>query len=203
MSRPPRVGPESPRLADRDAEKRYQEVLGRWTRHAEIYDGLDSRLFLAATFQAMAFREARVERAAAFRSLPRTEAEMMLAADRKAHGEALEVVLGVYANDRHFDDLGRPDSIWKLALVAEAGEAAPLSVEKLESADPNLKALYPYLDTYWTAYRVRFPRAFENGAQVLPEKAQSLALRLSSAVGKAELRWDLAAPPATGAVAWP
>ena len=202
LLRPPRVGPEAPRVADRDAEKRYQQILDRWTRRAEIYDGLDSRAFLAATFQSFAFLQARVERVAALRSLPLAEAEAMLSAERKAHQESLEVVLGLHANDRRFDDLGRPGSIWTIALVGEAGEVQPTSVEKLP-LDPNLKALYPYLDTFWAAYRLRFPRTFENGAQVLPEKAQSFALRLSSAVGKAELRWELAAPPAAGAVAWP
>ena len=174
-----------------------------WTRRAEIYDGLDTRAFLAATFQSAEFLAARVERAAAFRSLPRPDAEALLAQERKDGERTLEVVLGLHANERRFDDLARPDSLWRLALVTEAGEASPVSVEKLDAADPNLRALYPYLDTYWTAYRLRFPREFENGARVLAEKAQELGLRLSSGVGTAQLRWALVAPPAGGAAAWP
>ncbi len=204
MLRPPRVGPEAPRVGDAEAERRYQEVLDRWTRSAEIYEGLDTRLFVAATFQAAAFRAARAERTATFLSLARPEAEALLAGQLREAAEGLDVVLGVHANDRRLDDFSRPDSVWRLALVSEAGEAAPASIVKLDAADPNLRALYPYLAAYWTAYRVRFPRTFDNGAQVLPEKAQSFALRVSSAVGKAEVRWDLAAPPAAGAAAaWP
>ena len=204
LMRPPRVGPPAPQLSDRKAEKRYQQVLGSWTRRAEIYDGLDSRLFVAATFQAMAFREAKAERVAAIRSLPAPEAQALLVAQRKEHDEALELMLAVHSNERRFDDLSRPESVWRLALVSEAGEAEPLSVEKLPRPDANLRALYPYLDTYWTGYRVHFPRTFANGAQVLPQKAQTVLVRLSSSLGKAELRWDLAAPPpVSGAIAWP
>ncbi|MGC4116441.1 MAG: hypothetical protein QM765_18065 [Myxococcales bacterium] len=203
MMRPPRAGSEAPKLSDREAEKRYQDVLGQWTRRAEIYDGLDSQAFLAATFQPLVFREARVERVAAFGSLPKADAEAMLAQERQKHAAGLDFVLGLYANEKRFDDLANPDSVWKLALATEAGEEAPLSIVKLDAADPNLRALYPYLDAYWTAYQIRFARTFANGAQVVPATTQGLVLRLSSSVGKAELRWDLAALPASGAPAWP
>jgi hypothetical protein len=201
LTRPPRVGPELPSDGDREAQARYLEVLERNTAHREIYDLFDSRAFLAATLQTTAFREARAKRVAQFRALVAADAEALLAAERKAHEESLEVILGLHANEKRFDDLHRPNSIWTLALVTEAGEAVPLSVERLPRPDANMFTLYPYLSSFWSQYRIRFPRTLASGAPLLPMGAKKATLRLASSVGKAELAFALDSG-ATGA-AWP
>lgn len=202
MLRPPRVGPEPATLADKDAERAYQAVLERWTRRAEIYDGLDSRLFLAGTLQSWTFREARSRRVAAFRGLCASEVETLLGDERKAHAESIELVLGVHANERRWDDLARPASTWHVVLATESGEVAATSVARMTKPWPNLTALYPYLDTFWTGYTIRFPRALPGGAPVVPPQAQKVTVRVASSLGKAELRWDLDAPSAA-ATDWP
>ncbi|MBI5545303.1 MAG: hypothetical protein HY901_15540 [Deltaproteobacteria bacterium] len=203
MLRPPREGAPAPsKVGDRELEQRYQSTLARWTRHAEIYDGLDSRAFVAATFHSMSFREARVARTTAFFALPPAESQALLAVERQGHTEALELLLGMSANERRFDDLARPGSMWRLALVSSAGEVLPLSIDRLPRPDPNLTGLYPYLGPFWTAYRVLFPRTFANGAQVLPQQAQTFVVRLASSLGRVELGFELEAPMA-GATVWP
>lgn len=185
----------------RSGDSRYDRFLDRWTRRAEVYNGLEARVFVAATFQSRAFREARVARVASFASLSPQEAEAMLAAERKAHGEAIEVFLGLHANERRFDDLARPKSIWRICLVGEAGEAVPLSIERVPRPDANLISLYPFLEPFWSGYRIRFPRTFANGAQVIPEGSPKAIVRLSSSVGKIELGFDL--DPDVGGPGWP
>ena len=201
LTRPPRVGPDLPSDGDREAQARYLEVLERNTARHEMYDTFDTRIWLAGTLQTMAFREARAKRVAQFRALVAADAEAQLAAERKAHEESLEVVLGLHANEKRFDDLHRANSIWSMALVTEAGEAVPLSVERLPRPDANMQTLYPYLSNFWSQYRVRFPRTLASGAPLLPAGAKKATLRLASSVGKAELTFALE-PGATGA-AWP
>ena len=201
LTLPPRAGPPAAVSGSAASQERYREALDRFTRHAEIYELFDTRAFTAATLQTMAFRQARVARMADFRSQTAADVEALLAAERKAHEEALEVVVGLHANERRFDDMNKPNSIWSLALVSEAGEVAPLTVERISRPDPNFVALYPYLGAFWTAYRVRFPRNLASGAPLLPETARKATLRLSSSVGKVELAFALE-PGASGA-AWP
>ena len=63
---PPAIGEPGARVPDRKAEASYQEALSRVTEHREVYSGIDTQLFCAATYQSPEFREARVRRQALF-----------------------------------------------------------------------------------------------------------------------------------------
>jgi len=200
---PPRIGPAAPRVGDAATELRYQDILTRWTRRAEIYDGLDSRVFFVSTFHAMEFRLAKVERVAAFRALPEFDRNALMESERNDHATGLEVLLGVHANERRFDDFSRRDSMWRIALATDAGEALPVSIERLPRPDVSLRAVYPYLEPFWTAYRVRFPRTFPNGVRVFPEGTDRFELRLSSPVGNARMLYVVPKAYEVESVSWP
>ncbi len=193
---PPRIGGPPPRLHDRQAEHAYQELLGRYSAHDEVYGGrrfafdpaADARLFAAATFQSWRFREARARRTAAFRSEPPSVLEKRLATERLEDEVANTFFLGVHLNDPLYDDFDRDNSIWRLAMVTGVGEAAPLSIRRIGRSNLNLRALYPYLDDFWVAYEVRFPKRLQDGRVLLPEGEATLTLRLASTLGKAELK---------------
>ncbi len=202
MRTPPRVGPPAPRVADDEAEERYAQTLARWTRRAEVYDRFDSLAFFAVTFLSMEFRVEKVARLALFQAMPEAEAQAMLELERVQHEASHEFLLGVHANERRFDDFASRDSIWRVAIVTERGEALPASLVRLRKADPEMRALYPYLESFWTAYLVKFPRAFPDGTPVLPESGK-FTLRFSSTLGKADLVFDLDAPGAGGERARP
>jgi hypothetical protein len=142
-----------------------------------------------------------VAREAAFHSRPAADVETLLAAERKTHGEVLEVMLALHANEHRFDDLGRPTSIWRVALVSEAGEVVASAIERVQRPDASLVALYPFFEPFWTGYRLRFPRELSAGGPLLPAGAKKVTLRLSSAVGKVELPYDLEAGSA--GAPWP
>ncbi len=198
----PHVGPPPPRVADDASEAHYQEVLGRWTRRAEIYEGLDSRAFFVASLETMELRQARVERLSEFRGLPQSERAALLEKERAEHANSIVLFLAVHVNERRFDDFSRKGSMWHLALVGEGGEVEPISVEKLGGPDPNLRALYPYLEDFWVGYRLKFPRALPGGRPLLPLHSGGFELSLSSAVGRARLNWSLPVP-ADADPAWP
>ncbi|MBI3182170.1 MAG: hypothetical protein HYZ28_08500 [Myxococcales bacterium] len=188
--RPPITGEPGPVLADEAAERAYREVLARYTDQHSIYDGVDTRLFAAATYQSPAFVEARVRRMGEFQAQPPELVEAALAKERGALEGIYAFVLGVHANDPRHDDFDRPESIWRLALIAGGHETAPASVRRLGRSDLNLRAIYPHLGQFWVAYEVRFSGE-EHGASTVPEGAERMTLLVASTLGKAELHFPV------------
>ncbi|HLK99260.1 MAG TPA: hypothetical protein VK539_01705 [Myxococcaceae bacterium] len=185
---PPTIGDPPPQLTDRRAEQAYQDAFASFSDRAEIYDGFDTRLFAGATFQTVAFREARVQRVAQFQFLPKTRVEELLAKERAEEAQFHEFFLGVHVNDYRFDDFDQKDSIWRVVMLTPSVEVEPLSIQRIGRADLNMRTMYPYMGVFWVAYSVRFPKVLPNGAPVIPESASHVQLRLASTLGHAELR---------------
>lgn len=184
--RPPRVGELPPALADQRAERDYQQVLERYTVHREVYALLDTRFLAAATFQSPSFRVARVKRLAAFQSWPSELLTRTLAEEEQQAGQFHEFFFGVHMNTPRYDDFDKKDSVWRIALVTEAGQLAPSSVERVGRSNLNLRALYPYLDDFWVAYRIRFPTRSVTGEPLVPPGTKALTLRVASTLGQAD-----------------
>src|SRR5687767_12407102 len=84
----PKIGERPRKLDDAAAEKAYQDTLARFTARGEIYDGLDTRLFVGATHQSEQFIDARVRRKGAFQAQPPVEIEAALAKELAEHAGA-------------------------------------------------------------------------------------------------------------------
>lgn len=172
-----RVGGDPPPAdADPALESAYQQTLERATRSQGIYDNLDTKLFVYATFESAPFMEARVKRFARFRALPAEEESAAMEAERQRLAGVIEFHLAVHANDPKMDDFDRPGSMWRLALVSNGKELAPTSVERIGRTTTDQRSIYSYMESFWVGYRVRFPKA-----------EAPFTLKLASAVGKAEL----------------
>jgi hypothetical protein len=176
----PVVGERGPRVKDSSAEQAYQRVLDQNTARAEIYDGFDTRLFVGTTYQSADFRQQRVRREGLFQSQPDSVVSANLATEQAEAQQFDDFFLGVHLNQPQYDDFDRADSIWRVALVKGGVEVTPSQIQRVGRSNLNLRAYYPYLDEFWVAYRVRFPKMTGPG----PE----LTLRLSSTLGKAELK---------------
>lgn len=186
---PPTIGDPAPQLADHRKEQAYQEILEKYSDRAEVYDGFDTRIFAAATFQSAEFREARVQRRAEFQFLPKPRVEELLAAERAEEAQFNEFHMGVHVNDPKFEDFAFPrTSIWRIVLLTPIGEVEPVSVERIGRATLDMRAYYPYLGVFWVSYRVRFPKVLKDGTPIIPESASYVTMRLASALGHAELR---------------
>ena len=57
--------------------------------------------------------------------------------------------------------------------------------------DANLKAVYPHIDGFDRAYLIRFPLTDPMQRLLLKRDTQSLTLRAASALGVADLTWQL------------
>ncbi|MBL8917420.1 MAG: hypothetical protein JNJ54_01050 [Myxococcaceae bacterium] len=177
-ARIPRVsGDPAPIDSDPAIESAYQQTLERYTRSQGIFDYLDTRLFVHATWEATPFVEARVKRFARFRALPAEEERAALEAERQRLKDVTEFHLAVHANDPKMDDFDRRDSMWRLALVVDGKETTPELIERIGRTNTEQRSTYSYMEPFWVGYRVRFPRS----------SGGPMTLKIASSVGKAEL----------------
>lgn len=178
-ARIPRVGGDpAPIDPDPAAESAYQQTLERYTRSQGVFDFLDTRLFVYATWESTPFVEARVKRFARFRALPADEERAALEAERQRLKDVTEFHLAVHANEPKMDDFDRANSMWRLALLVDGKETTPELIERIGRTSTEQRSYYSYMEPFWVGYRVRFPR---------PPGGGTMTLKIASSVGKAEL----------------
>ena len=165
----------------------YGRALEQWTRTNALYGGLETRAFVRIVYLAPEFVAAQAKQLSTLRAeLPDQAAatlERMRAEDLNPTFFAI-----VYVPDRNANDWQEPASVWRIALNMGFGEHTPAKVERIDRPfSAELRALYPYLDEYSTAYILRFGDAHgPNHAE--PTDAH---LVVAGALGKMEFSWSL------------
>ena len=192
---PPAIGEPGAELPDPKAEAQYQAALRKVTQHREVYSGIDTQLFTAATYQSPDFREARVRRQAAFQTWPEPKLDDAILRERADAAQVHEVVFGVSIVDRRFDDFDSKSSIWRLSLATDQGEVTPVAIRRVGRANQDLRAYYPYLGDFWTLYTARFPISVGGRPLVGPD-TKALIFRMSSTLGQVEMTFPVTQPPA-------
>jgi hypothetical protein len=181
---PPQLGDRAPELPDQKAEEAYRDVVTRYSRHAELFSGVeggeDTRMFSAATYQSLTFREARVRRVGTFRAEPPEVIDQKLAAERAENDQFDDFYFGVNMVDYRYDDFDRKKSIWRIALVGDSLEQTPSVVERVGRSSLDVRALYPYMGDFWVAYRIRFGKLTQG-------RGEHLTLRIASTLGRIEM----------------
>ena len=172
----------------------YGAILKTWTQEDKLYRGLDNMLFVTATFHSPELRRAFAE---AFPAIyghggEITRRELVDLTDNIERFHTF--FLAVYTPEVKWNDLDHDDSIWRLTLHG-AVMVGPYEVTSV-SIDENLRIVYPHLSRFDAAYLVRFPLADPNGEVVLPPETRQFSLRVSSALGTAEVKWALKPAPA-------
>ena len=193
---PPAIGEPGAELADGKAEARYQAALARATEHREVYSGIDTQLYCAATYQSADFREARTRRQAMFQTWPEAKLDDALLRERAEAAQVHELVFGVSIVDRRFDDFDSKSTIWKLYLLTDQGEVTPLGIRRVGRANQDMRAYYPYLGDFWTMYTVRFPVTTAAGMPLVAQTTRALLFRMSSTLGQVEMTFPVTTPGA-------
>lgn len=183
-ARIPRVpGDPPPQVQNAEEEREYQELLEYSTRSRAVYDQLDTKVFFQVTWQSPQFAAARVRREAQFKGMPQSEHAQQWLTEENRLADATEFLLAVHANDYRFDDFDKPQSMWRMVLVSQGEEILPVSVVRLGRTTTELRAYYSHLESFWVAYRVRFPhRDWSAGA--------GPSLKIASPLGQAEFSFS-------------
>lgn len=185
------VGPRAVDLSPAWPERApdYDDAYRAWTRHGTLRSGYEQVLDLHATFKSPAWRAAHVDYLARKKNLSpearqRLQAEQIKAAEQAPY----EIHLLVTTHDFRENDLHRGDnSIWRLALIDDRGnQVEPIEVKRDRRPIEVIRAEYPDMGDFTTAYIARFPRTIE----VLRPDASKFSLEMASVRGAVNLVWN-------------
>jgi len=167
--------------------------LEAWTRKGRLYKNLESKLFISATFHAPEFRRAF---AVAFPdvyghggTVTRRELVDLTGEVEQYH----TFFVSMYTPIEKWNDLNQQDSIWRVTL--QSSNEVSVSPKEIipVTIDANLRAVYKHIDQFDEAYLMRFPLADPMQQVVINPQTSWYSLRIASALGVAELKWDLVA----------
>lgn len=171
----------------------YSEALSKWTRSARIYQGLEAKLYMSATYKGPAFREAYIDRYVESYQLDDAYREALLGREMEQADKYNEFFFTAYTPVEAWNDFDQEGSVWRLYLEDGKGaKLSPISIKKLDSADPIIREFFPYFDLWSSAYIVKFPKYSETGTEPIPgEGTESIRLVATGVLGKGELEWSL------------
>jgi hypothetical protein len=189
------VGCSSQALIGQPDDSDYERVLGRWTRQAKIFRGIDEQARLGATLESPEFREAYSRHWARVMGLNSADLQALLAGQEAESRTEIDFVLGMLTESPHTNDLESSHSIWRVALLGPDGvERARPIIHRTHPPNATQLVFFPYLGPSWVHYALRFPVADDGGRSQPAAGPGPWTLRVASALGGADLTFLLPAP---------
>ena len=193
---------------DPHLEGEYGKAIKRWTRTVAVYSGLETRAFARMIYLSPDFVTAQAQEISRMRAELPDQAAATLARMREEYRPPTFFAIA-YMPDSTANDWNEPDSVWRIALNQGMGERAPDHIVRYERPfNAELRALYPYLDDYSTAYLIRFPAPPSSpqgvnatAAQVPPPRPlesfipAEVHLVVAGALGRLSFNWRLDGAP--------
>lgn len=174
-------------------EQDYFDVLSKWTRSVKVFDGLDAKIYMTATYKDNAFISAYVKRYVKAFKIDDSYAAVLYERELSEADRYNEFFISVYTPEDAWNDLARQNSIWRLYLEDGTGvRLAPLSISQVDKGDPLLREFFPYMDMWSTAYRIKFPKYSDTGSEPVPNAStKHLKLIVTGIMGEGTLEWRL------------
>ena len=174
----------------------YDGATATWTRATTLRGQSQEALDLHAVFKSPDWRAAHAERVADQRALDSAAHEQLITQAKADMAGPYEFELLVTTWDRRENDLDRgKKSVWRVVLVDDQGhETEPLEIVRDRRPFYTLRAEFPDITEFATAYVARFPRT----PPLLGPSVRSLRLRMSSERGAVELRLGALIPASYG-----
>jgi hypothetical protein len=175
----------------------YLQVLRRWTRDESliVFQELDDKLTVTATYESWDFRWAYVVRYAADYRLTVEQRREMLERTLQETADDHEFYVALYGSNWRLTDLSRPTSAWIVRLIDDTGsETVPSKIEAIIKPGALEYRYFPYTTVWRHAFRIRFPRQGIDGRPTIASNARWFGLRFAGAEGNEELRWQIVEP---------
>jgi hypothetical protein len=189
---------------DPHLEGPYGAELKKWTRTVALYSGLETRAFVRLVYLSPEFVQAQAAELSRMRAELPDQAAVTLARLRDEYRQPSFFAV-TYFPDKTAADWNEPHSIWRIALNMGLGERPPDRILRWERPfSAEMRALWPYLDEYSTAFLVRFPEPDAPETEGAPQPAHAVAERFSpveanvviaGAVGAMRFHWRLDGGP--------
>jgi hypothetical protein len=166
----------------------YDDATEAWTRKSSLRGQYQEVLELAATFKSPEWRAARAKRDIEYRNLTGEGKDQFIAQAQADATGPYEVEMMVTTWDRRENDLDRGKrSVWGVVLIDEQGhQIEPIEIVKDKRPAFTVRADFPALGDFATAYIARFPRT----TPLLGPSVKKLRLRLFGVRGSVEVDWD-------------
>jgi hypothetical protein len=191
---------------DPNLEGPYGQTLKKWTRRVAIYSGLETRAFVRVVYLSPEFVQAQAAELSRMRAELPDQAAVTWARLREDYRQPSFFAV-TYFPDRTANDWNEPNSVWRIALNMGLGERPPDRILHWDRPfNAEMKALWPYLDEYSTAYLLRFPEPEPPQFEAEAARAQPGALKftpveaslvISGAIGTMRFHWRLDGGPET------
>ena len=165
----------------------YSGVVHDWTRKAQLHASYQEVCELVATFKSAEWRAAFATRDADLRGLVGAGREQRIAQSRAEVAGPYELEIMLTTWDRRENDLDRgKKSVWRVVLIDESGqEIEPLEIIRDRRPAFVVRAEFPALGEFATAYVARFPRT----TPLFGPGARQVRLRMTSTRGGVEVEW--------------
>ena len=172
----------------------YEDIHARWTRHGRDHQDPDGKIEIAetidvyATFKSAEWRAAYIAHRADMHDLPRSEVDALTRQNQEDMAEHYEVQLLVSTWDRRANDLNKGKrSTWRVALVDDEGhEIVADEIKRDRRPASEIKADYPDLGGFHTAYVARFPHTVD----LFRDGARKFSLKVTSSQGGVTMTWS-------------
>lgn len=155
----------------------YGQALRRFTRYAELYQGLDTVAKGWATWRTPELRRQEAEASIRAYDLRGGVAGSLLREQERAGRRGREFHLSLYTPEKDWNDLESPNTLWKPYLELAGGERLqPVRVIYLPKSGKS-SIEYPYVNRWTREYSLLFPLL--DGA----ESPEHLSLVLAGPLG--------------------
>jgi len=155
----------------------YGRALPTYTRHAELYDKLDTVAKAWVTWRTPELRQALLDTTIQAYRLAGAEAETLRLEQERAARRVREFHLSLYTPSKGWNDLESTDTLWRAYLESPSGERVePVQVIFLPKSDKSAVE-YPYVTRWTREYSLFFPRLGES------EASEHVTLTLAGPLG--------------------
>ncbi|MBI5893673.1 MAG: hypothetical protein HZB79_08505 [Deltaproteobacteria bacterium] len=173
--------------------KDYSDILSQWTKSKKVYENLETKLYIYATYKSWQWRDAYIDEYAKRYMMDALQKENILAREKEINERFNEFFLSIYTPEIKWNDFDKKDSIWSIYLEDDKGErVSPLEITRVDENNPLVREFFPHMDLWSFGYIVRFPKYLPTGKEPFPSSAsKSMKLIITGAVGKTQLEWRL------------
>lgn len=174
-------------------KKDYSSVLNYWTKNQKVYENLETKLYVYATYKSWQWREMYADEYARRYMLDPVQKENILAREKETSERFNEFFLSIYTPELKWNDFDKKDSIWNIYMEGENGErVTPIEITRVDENNPIVREFFPYMDLWSYGYIIKFPKYLPAGKESFPSPSSKLIkLIITGAVGKAHLEWKL------------